>query len=314
MARIEWFRFYSEVLHDPKIQRLPIKLRWRWVELLCLANLQEPRGVLPPLVDVSFSLRISKQEAMQTIRDLEDAGLIDEDDDTLRPHNWDGRQFASDDVTSRVRKYREKRNVPANVPRNTHETLHETPSESETDPETDPEQSRADRKLRGAPEFHPTTDPAIPDDDTGFVQKYRREYETATGRPIGSDRLPWAKRLEQEFGYDLCAEVAAAKGWEKHPKYYVGALEDLRNGLNLGSQSAGGHATAAQPLSSGDELARLYGHRPVFVVDPGGNSDSTADAGQTPDAERLENGGERPADEGPSDDPPVVSHPVRRSR
>ena len=97
MARAPWFRFYSEVLHDPKIQRLPIALRWSWVNVLCLANEQEPRGQLPQLKDVAYSLRVSEAKARAMLSSLKDAGLLDADGaGRLWPHNWSARQYASD--------------------------------------------------------------------------------------------------------------------------------------------------------------------------------------------------------------------------
>ena len=127
---MKWFRFYSTALDDPKIQRMPAELFRSWVNLLCLANEGEgdERGNLPSVADIAFRLRLTDEEAERTIADLTERGLIDEVDETLQPHNWEQRQYVSDNVTERVRKHRAKHDddVSDNVTGNDDETLHET--------------------------------------------------------------------------------------------------------------------------------------------------------------------------------------------
>lgn len=104
---MKWFRLYSELLHDPKVQRLPPVLFKHWINLLCLANESTPRGMVPPVEDVAFALRISPAEARKALTALCAAGLLDCDTaDHLTPHNWSERQRNSDDVAARVRRYR----------------------------------------------------------------------------------------------------------------------------------------------------------------------------------------------------------------
>lgn len=101
-----WFRFYAEVLNDPKIQILPITMKWRWVELLCLAS--QADGCLPSLKEVSFALRLSEAKTKTILDSLVDAGLFDRTEDCLRPHNWDGRQYfhgANSEVRSNAGTY-----------------------------------------------------------------------------------------------------------------------------------------------------------------------------------------------------------------
>ena len=114
---MRWFRFYSDVLDDPKVQHLSPELFKVWVNLLCLANESEPRGFLPPVTDVAFRLRVNERKAASLIRSLREEGLFDDDGETLRPHNWDGRQRRSDDIAERVQKHRGvvTRNVTCNV-------------------------------------------------------------------------------------------------------------------------------------------------------------------------------------------------------
>lgn len=156
MARVPWFRFYTEVLHDPKVQRLPVALRWRWVELLCLANDQEPRGRLPNIKDISFALRINEAKTYQAIVQLRNAGLLDADeDDRLWPHNWDQRQFASDARETPGRKQADEMrrrtdgkwtNPAASAPRNGGESA---VTEADTEQNRAEQRQNAPRRYRG---------------------------------------------------------------------------------------------------------------------------------------------------------------------
>jgi hypothetical protein len=122
---VEWFRFYHTVVDDAKIQSLPVHLRWGWVELLCLASRNNPRGELPELRDIAFHLRKPPKLARKVIDDLITAKLIDEHDEGKRlvMHNWERRQPKSDDVKTRVDRFRERHeNGTCNVT----ETFHET--------------------------------------------------------------------------------------------------------------------------------------------------------------------------------------------
>src|SRR4051812_12993532 len=96
---------YHGVLHDPKVHRLTIVRRWRWVEILCIASAAKERGRLPSLDDLAFHMRIKRQEAESVIADLVRVGLVDESQDgkELRVHDWDEHQRPSDDTARRVR-------------------------------------------------------------------------------------------------------------------------------------------------------------------------------------------------------------------
>ena len=119
---MRWFRFYSEVLHDPKVQRLPVAMRWHWAEILCLASDGNPRGRLPKVRDIAFSLRVSEQKADRIVTVLLQSGLLEKEGDTLLPHNWDARQPVSDDAAQRKREQR-SRDTPEPLSRDGHGQL-----------------------------------------------------------------------------------------------------------------------------------------------------------------------------------------------
>lgn len=109
---MRWFRFYTEVLHDPKIQRLSPFLFKCWVNILCIANRDRDRGTLPSVTDVAFALRVKPAEANKILEQLETKGLLDRDaDGVLAPHNWSERQRESDASATRQQRYREKKKL-----------------------------------------------------------------------------------------------------------------------------------------------------------------------------------------------------------
>ena len=107
-----WIRLYSSLRHDPKIVRLG-DLHFRtWITVLLVAG-EHPEGILPSIDDLACELRCAPPRAEQLIGDLIDWGLVDivsrtGDGPILQPHNWNARQFQSDNSTERSRKHREK--------------------------------------------------------------------------------------------------------------------------------------------------------------------------------------------------------------
>ncbi|MDQ3540089.1 MAG: hypothetical protein M3440_05325, partial [Chloroflexota bacterium] len=140
---MKWFRFYDEVLDDPKCQRLtPVMFR-HWVNILCIANRSNQRGTLPAVEHIAFSLRLTQAKTMAVLNDLVTAGLLDRNgNETFSPHGWSSRQRVSDDVAQRVSKHRE-RNESEPLPKqksNVTDTLphaRATEAETETEAETD---------------------------------------------------------------------------------------------------------------------------------------------------------------------------------
>jgi len=131
-----WFRMYSEVLNDPKVQKLPAELFKIWVNTLCLAC--NGNGTLPNLEDVSFALRLPFHETKSAFHELEKAGLLVTDGETFHVRNWDKRQYKSDVSTDRVKKFRKRiRNVS------------ETPSEQiQNRTDTDKKEKLKKRKVQ----------------------------------------------------------------------------------------------------------------------------------------------------------------------
>jgi|GEM_PF-2090142 len=122
---LPWFRLYSEVLSDRKINRV-CKLSRQpkatvlgvWVTLLALANDSPHRGELFVTDDMPVTLEEIADETglddsvFTAIFDaLCEIGVVEcgRDDDIISIPNWDKRQFKSDASTKRVKRYRERR-------------------------------------------------------------------------------------------------------------------------------------------------------------------------------------------------------------
>lgn len=102
-----WFRVYDNLIEDPKVQRLSDSLFRGLVNLWCLTSQGE--GLLPPIGDIAFKLRIKPAQAQKLLADLRNAGLIVDDETGTHPHNWNGRQFKSDVSNDRVKRYRQRK-------------------------------------------------------------------------------------------------------------------------------------------------------------------------------------------------------------
>jgi hypothetical protein len=133
-----WFRMYADVLDDPKVQRLPDDLFKAWVNLLCLASRND--GVLPPVEDIAFALRMSQDVTVTVTAELVKRGLLDEGDN-LAPHNWAERQFKSDTPESAAERKRAQRAREKERPKAGNVTECHSDSHNEVTP---PEQSRSD--------------------------------------------------------------------------------------------------------------------------------------------------------------------------
>lgn len=103
---MQWCRLYTDVVDNPKVQRLPENLFKVWINVLCLAT--RNNGVLPEIGDLAFSLRMSETYTSQAITDLIAARLLDITETGVAPHDWDARQYKGDVSTERVGKYRQR--------------------------------------------------------------------------------------------------------------------------------------------------------------------------------------------------------------
>jgi len=192
-----WLRLYTEVLNDPKVQRLDGETFKGWINLLCIAKESNGNGDLPELTDIAFYLRTDAEAASQLMQRLVDAGLIDHDGERYVMHGWNQRQYESDsDPTAIERKRRErdrKRDVKDNVTdmsrvtsRTSHGQCHAnvTRTETETEKETDKYNIRERSETLPAPKT--PTAAAAPaaqplDENTELYNKIKKTFEAIHG-------------------------------------------------------------------------------------------------------------------------------------
>jgi hypothetical protein len=130
---------YSDVLDDPKVQKLHPTLFKVWVNLLCLASRSD--GMLPGVDDIAFALRVDEEAAAGYIRELVERGLLDAGDG-LTPHNWNERQFKSDTAENASERKRKQRARDKKPESHNNVTADDCDSHNEVTP---PEQNRAEQ-------------------------------------------------------------------------------------------------------------------------------------------------------------------------
>ncbi len=104
---MEWFRYYVNTLDKYKIQSLPPVEFKEWVNLLCVAR--KHGGTLPGVDQIAWCLHTTSARAAGMLERAISRKLFDRDaDGTVRPHDWDEWQRASDDAAQRKRDQRER--------------------------------------------------------------------------------------------------------------------------------------------------------------------------------------------------------------
>lgn len=186
-----WLRLYTELLNDPKAQRLPGEQFKGWINLLCLAK--ENDGLIPSIEDIAFQLRITEAEAQSLVEVLARRGLLDQAEDGLTPHNWDTRQFISDEdptAAIRARRYRQnKSSVTDTVTRDVADASH--PSEAETEQSrTDTEQSREPSR---APRRSASRRPQVCDDEYLAELQANPAYAMLDVRRLYHKMVEWCR-------------------------------------------------------------------------------------------------------------------------
>jgi len=105
-----WIKLYHEILHDPKMGRLPDNLWRRTIELFLMAGELDQDGELPAVSDMAWTLRVSEQELEQELEALAASGL---EIVTRTPSGWIVTRFADRQSAmssaERTRRHRESK-------------------------------------------------------------------------------------------------------------------------------------------------------------------------------------------------------------
>jgi hypothetical protein len=217
-----WFRLYDDAINDPKVLRLPEASRWQWVAMLCVASKHD--GTLPQLSDIALLLRMPTRKAAATLARLREAGLVDETDKGLVPHNWEGRQYKSDTSTERVRKHRAaRRNVSADDDETIQQSLAlhgATPPETDTEPESEPDPSSLTRQ-ETREELHDDSADAMLDPSIA-----ERDYFVRGKSLLGKNAGGLLAKLKAVKGGNVALARAALEtaSTKENPHEYIGAI------------------------------------------------------------------------------------------
>jgi len=113
-----WLRLYRELIHDPKLRRLPAEQRYVWIVLLCLSDDHGAVEVAPgvgytvdDLANIAGADPASVEAALQWYRRADMVETLT--GGGLRIVHWDDRQYTSDLSTERVRRHRRRRAIQA---------------------------------------------------------------------------------------------------------------------------------------------------------------------------------------------------------
>jgi len=132
MGDYPWFRVYSEILSDRKLQRIRrmtglrrIEVRGAWLTLLAMANDSPERGCLfwavgVPITeeDIADDLELDVDTTHKLIESFATMGMLHTEHGALTCTNWGYRQYESDSSTERVKAYRARRKsqgLPSNA-------------------------------------------------------------------------------------------------------------------------------------------------------------------------------------------------------
>jgi DnaD/phage-associated family protein len=76
MGEKYWIKLYHEILRDPKMGTLPDRLWRRTIEMFLLAGSTFDNGLLPPLVEIAWHLRINAEELETELIELQKVGIL----------------------------------------------------------------------------------------------------------------------------------------------------------------------------------------------------------------------------------------------
>lgn len=102
-----WIKLYIEILNDPKMGKMPIWLWKRAIELFLLAGENGNDGLLQPVPDIAWRLRITETNLIDSLQALSEIGVVHETLQGWVVTNFKTRQAPSTS-TERVRAFRER--------------------------------------------------------------------------------------------------------------------------------------------------------------------------------------------------------------
>lgn len=229
---MNWFRFYHDVMDNPKLMRLPAESFRFWVILLCLASRSAVRGSLPDVEEIGFRTRTDLDQvrahidlfvARRLIEVTPSGGLI--------VSKWDEFQQKSDDSSPRKRRQRAGKKSAQSIssPKINDVTGHVTGQSRFR-----VEERRGD-EIRGAVDTAPIRAAENGEPIPVYPEVEMTTLDLHSGAHDGG--TPWARsfwvKLWVAFG-----DIRVNNGWWEHQRWYSPELWDaaLRQTMQTGKK------------------------------------------------------------------------------
>lgn len=244
MAAKYWIKLYHEILDDAKMGRLPVNLKWRFVEFLLLAGELDEGGYLPTVPDMAWRLRADEATVTRDLGQLAMCEMTELKDDNGR-ERWYITHFSE----------RQKASPAAERMREMRKRKRKEPKEKENRPDTDIDTYRAVTPVTNRNSTVTKKEHIYISPDPEPIAAIKTALATTTKTPL------WAS-TEEEYdqaaylilGHDCNEDDVKAFGeWWKTNSYYdkpgkpylkslVGSFPDFLESRN-------GHKNgAAQPI------------------------------------------------------------------
>jgi len=72
-----WEKLWHDIIDDIKLGPLPGELKWRFVQLIIMAGIQDEDGLLPELPDMAFRLRLTEEQLRSDLPTLARRELVE---------------------------------------------------------------------------------------------------------------------------------------------------------------------------------------------------------------------------------------------
>ncbi len=275
-----WFRMYTEIKDDPKLQRLDFSARWLWVVVLCIAAGSPARGRLLIAAGVPYTLSeiareadLPEPDAREYLEQMASMRMVGWNGDTLCVLNWDKRQFQSDTSTDRVKRHRRRQNGPVDAAGD--ETFQErfrNAPEADTEADTDAYTDLNDKQAKSPPPITPETVVSLWNEICGdalprvqaLTGKRRTQIKARVAAAGDRDEVWWRSYFARIRGSPFCTGDND-RGWRASVDFAIRSEDSVAKvlegsydrGRGTGSGRAstgGGHGEYEGIVESDDDL------------------------------------------------------------
>lgn len=131
-----WIKLYIDMIDDPKMLKLSDWQFRRFIELLLVAKENDKAGLLQPVPEIAWRIRQCEKVVKDTLRAMEEIGVVRETENGWLFVNFAKRQAMSDSA-ERVKRFREREkkkqegNVTVTLPSSTSTSVSSSSSEGE---------------------------------------------------------------------------------------------------------------------------------------------------------------------------------------